>query len=81
VSLDFLLADLAEAEQVARLRELRALRSVHVGLNHPVVAALGEAIGDLAGDGRRVRGAGEVVGAAPPPGARDLRRSARLSRL
>ncbi|HEX3410640.1 MAG TPA: hypothetical protein VHT00_02885 [Stellaceae bacterium] len=44
--LGFLLSGCLPAEQAARLRELRALALVYLGLRHPVTAALGEAIGD-----------------------------------
>jgi hypothetical protein len=44
--LGFLLSDCSPSEHAARLRELRALLLVYLGLRHPVTAALCDAIGD-----------------------------------
>jgi hypothetical protein len=44
--LGFLLSGCSSSEHAARLRELRALALVYLGLRHPVTAALSEAIGD-----------------------------------
>jgi hypothetical protein len=39
--------DIAEAERVARCRELRALTLVYLGPKHPLTLALADAISDL----------------------------------
>jgi hypothetical protein len=44
--LGFLLSGCSPAERAARLRELRALAMVYLGLRHPATAALGVALGD-----------------------------------
>jgi hypothetical protein len=44
--LGFLLSGCSPSEHAARLRELRALSLVYLGLRHPATAALGEAVGD-----------------------------------
>jgi hypothetical protein len=44
--LAFLIADASESEREARFRELRALSLVYFGREHPITAALGEAIAD-----------------------------------
>jgi len=44
--LDFIVAGLDESEQRTRLRELRALAVVYLGVNSPVTRRLGEAIAD-----------------------------------
>jgi hypothetical protein len=44
--LGFLVSGCSPSEHAARLRELRALSLVYLGLRHPVTVALGEAIGD-----------------------------------
>jgi hypothetical protein len=40
--LGFLLSGCSPAERAARLRELRALAMVYLGLRHPATAALGD---------------------------------------
>jgi hypothetical protein len=44
--LGFLIADAGEVEREARFRELRALSLLYFGREHPISAALGEAIAD-----------------------------------
>jgi hypothetical protein len=46
--LAFLLGGIPEAERMARLRELRALSLVYLGLRHPVTTALAAAVTDPA---------------------------------
>jgi hypothetical protein len=58
--LGFLLSDCSPFEHAARLRELRALSLVYLGLRHPVTAALGEAIGDPTAVNRALTELGSV---------------------
>ena len=63
--LGFLVSGCSPSEHAARLRELRALALVYLGLRHPVI---GEAIGDPS----RVALALAELGAVPALGRRQL---------
>jgi hypothetical protein len=66
--LGFLVSGCSPSEQAARLRELRALSLVYLGLRHPVTAALSEAIGDPSMVDRALA----ELGAVPALGRRRL---------